>query len=218
MNQSQEINELVKALALAQAELQPAIKDSINPFFKSKYADLGSVWDVCRPVLSKNGLCIMQTTEIQDEKTILSTMLAHTSGQWVKSHLPLNPSKNDSQGMGAAITYLRRYSLSALVGVVCDDEDDGETAVGRGPKQNVPVQKIEPVMSSCEIQPKLSSQELQFLSAEFAKTDDIFKANYMKFMQEKWGVTSINDLPSSAYKPSMTSICNNIKMNKDKGK
>src|ERR1700679_234824 len=112
-NQSESIAELATALSKAQGEMQAAIKDSINPFFKSKYADLGSVWDAARPVLSKNGLCVMQTTEIMGDRVMMVTTLAHTSGQWVKSHLPLNPSKNDSQGMGAAITYLRRYSLSA---------------------------------------------------------------------------------------------------------
>lgn len=132
MNQSESIAELSSALAKAQGDMQAAIKDCINPFFKTKYADLGSVWDAARPVLSKNGLCVIQTTEILNEKTVMVTTLSHASGQWIKSYLPLNPTKQDSQGMGAAITYLRRYSLSAIVGVVCDDDDDGETAVGRG--------------------------------------------------------------------------------------
>src|ERR1700743_995264 len=137
MSQSELINELAAALSKAQGEMQAAIKDKINPFYKSSYADLGSVWDVARPVLSKYGLCVMQTTELNAERNqiIMVTTLAHTSGQWVKSYLPLNPAKNDSQGVGAAITYLRRYSLSALVGVVCDDDDDGETSVGRGKNQ-----------------------------------------------------------------------------------
>src|SRR5947207_7171688 len=125
MNQSENINELASALSKAQGEMQAAIKDSINPFFKSKYADLGSVWDAARPVLSKYGLCIIQGTEIFNEKIVMVTILAHSSGQWIKSLLPLNPSKNDCQGVGAAITYLRRYCLSAIVGVVCDDDDDG---------------------------------------------------------------------------------------------
>lgn len=134
MFQSEFINELATALSKAQGEMQAAIKDKINPFYKTSYADLGSIWDAARPVLCKYGLCVMQTTELNSERNqiIMVTTLAHNSGQWVKSYLPLNPSKNDSQGIGAAITYLRRYSLSALVGVVCDDDDDGETAAGRG--------------------------------------------------------------------------------------
>jgi ERF superfamily protein len=136
MSQSECIHELAAALSKAQGEMQAAIKDKVNPFYKSSYADLGSVWDAARPVLSKNGLCIMQTTEMTTtNQIIMVTTLAHTSGQWVKSYLPLNPNKPDSQGIGAAITYLRRYSLSALVGVVCDNDDDGETAVGRGKTQ-----------------------------------------------------------------------------------
>lgn len=136
MNQSNEINELATALSKAQGEMQTAIKDKLNPFFKSMYADLGSVWDVARPVLSKNGLAVVQTTEMNGNEIIMVTTLIHSSGQWMKSFLPLILSKRDSQGIGAAITYLRRYSLSAIVGVVCDDDDDGETACGRGKANN----------------------------------------------------------------------------------
>ena len=113
MSQSELINELATALSKAQGEMQAAIKDKVNPFYKNAYADLGSVWDAARPVLSKYGLCVIQTTELSPDRNqvMMVTTLAHTSGQWMKSYLPLNPAKNDSQGMGAAITYLRRYSL-----------------------------------------------------------------------------------------------------------
>lgn len=140
--QSESINELVTALSKAQGEMQTAVKDKINPFHKSNYADLTSVWEVARPVLGKNGLCIMQTTEMTPDGStiILVTTLAHISGQWMKSHLPLKPKTVDSQGIGAAITYSRRYSLSAIIGVVTDEDDDGETADGRGKNYINPTQ------------------------------------------------------------------------------
>lgn len=175
MNQSEHINELATALSKAQGEMQAAIKDSINPFFKSKYADLGSVWDAARPVLSKYGLCVLQSTEIVSDKVVMSTILAHSSGQWVKSSLPLNPAKNDSQGMGAAMSYFRRYSLSALVGVVCDDEDDGETAVGRG--------KTPPKAE------KISIHQLQSLTDALGDDDD-----YRKVILEHYKIKSLADL------------------------
>ncbi len=131
MNQSENINELVSALSKAQGVMQAAIKDSTNPFFKSKYADLGSVWDAARPHLSVNGLAVMQFAEQVGDKFMLVTMLAHSSGQWIKSYLPIKPKNDDSQGIGAAITYMRRYGLTALVGVVCDDDDDGNIACGK---------------------------------------------------------------------------------------
>ncbi len=129
--QSENINELTKALVMAQGEMMPAVKDSVNPFFKSKYADLASVVEASRPSLIKYGLCVMQTTTVSGDKNTLVTTLAHTSGQWIKSEILINPVKNDPQGLGAAMTYLRRYSYAAMVGVVTED-DDGETAVGRG--------------------------------------------------------------------------------------
>jgi ERF superfamily len=129
--QSENINELTKALVMAQGEMMPAVKDSVNPFFKSKYADLASVVEASRPSLIKYGLCVMQTTTVSADKNTLVTTLAHTSGQWIKSEILINPVKNDPQGLGAAMTYLRRYSYAAMVGVVTED-DDGETAVGRG--------------------------------------------------------------------------------------
>jgi len=194
MNHSESINELATALSKAQGEMQAAIKDSVNPFFKSKYADLGSVWDAARPVLSKNGLCVMQTTEMLGDKIIMVTTLAHTSGQWMKSFLPLNPSKNDSQGVGAAITYLRRYSLSALVGVVCDDEDDGETAVGRGKTVPSPAPFVaKPATNTINAN---QFNMLQQLEARLPGSEKIALAGWIK---NCFGVESINQLPESAF-------------------
>lgn len=129
-----DISELAQALSKVQGEMQAAVKDKVNPHFKSKYADLTSIWDVARPALSKHGLCVIQATELDADQIIMVTILAHSSGQWLKSYIPLKLSKNDSQGIGAALTYMKRFALASLIGIVSDDEvdDDGETAVGRG--------------------------------------------------------------------------------------
>lgn len=136
MNKSEHINELAKALAEAQSELKGAVKDSSNPFFKSKYADLGSVWDACRIPLTKHGLSVSQityTVHINDIKdTYLETILMHVSGQWISSAIILNPKDNTPQAFGSAITYYRRYALQAIVGVAAED-DDGESAMARAP-------------------------------------------------------------------------------------
>lgn len=128
MNKSESIANLAKALSTAQGGIKAALKDSNNPFFKSKYADLTSVWDSCRTALSSNGLAVTQSTAFVGELLVLETMLMHLSGEWVSSVYPINPVKNDPQGIGSAITYARRYSLSALVGVVADEDDDGNAA------------------------------------------------------------------------------------------
>src|SRR5215470_2839572 len=155
MNQSEQINELAAALAKAQQEIGPAYKEASNPFFKSKYADLSSVWNACKQPLSKNGLAIMQTVEYQAEKMMLVTTLAHSSGQWIKSHMPIISTKQDAQGIGSAITYMRRYSLAAMVGVTTED-DDGNAASERHhthPKQEVvsdkQAQELKSLLSSC---------------------------------------------------------------------
>ncbi len=131
-DQSENIGELAGALAKAQGVIVNASKDRDNTFFKSSYATLASVWDSCRAALSANGLCVLQTTTETDKGLILTTTLAHASGQWVRSVYPVVPVKADPQGWGSAMTYARRYALSAMVGVAPADDDDGEAAVGRG--------------------------------------------------------------------------------------
>jgi hypothetical protein len=132
MTQSQSIGALAAALAKAQGSLKIAAKDANNPFFKSKYADLASVWEACRVALSTNGLSVAQIPEGADvEHMIMITTLMHSSGEFISGSYPIKPVKSDPQGIGAAITYARRYSLAAMVGVVSDEDDDAETAVGR---------------------------------------------------------------------------------------
>lgn len=130
MTQSANINELATALAKAQGQIEGAKKDSSNPFFKSSYADLASVWDACRKPLSDNGLSITQTTTVVESQLYLETMLMHSSGQWQSGILPINPVKPDPQGLGSAITYMRRYGLQSMVGVAPED-DDGNAASGK---------------------------------------------------------------------------------------
>lgn len=122
------IGKLAEALSKAQGEMKMAIKDSANPFFKSSYADLASVWNACRDVLSKNGLAVVQTTEIHEGSIVLKTTLMHSSGEAMSGVLPiLVGDKATSQQLGSAITYNRRYALAAMVGVAPED-DDGQSA------------------------------------------------------------------------------------------
>ena len=126
MLQSESIANLAKALATVQGKLTYAKKDSKNPFFKSNYADLESVWDACRDLLAANGLAVSQFPgsycEI-DKSMSLTTILTHSSGEWISNEMTLPVSKLDPQGAGSAITYMRRYALAAVVGVVQADDD-----------------------------------------------------------------------------------------------
>lgn len=129
---SDHIGELATALAKAQGEIKTAAKDSTNPHFKSKYADLASVWDACRAALSKNGLAVAQITATTDTgKVRVTTTLLHSSGQWIEGELDVKPGQDTAQGIGSTITYCRRYALAAMVGVAPDDDDDGNAASER---------------------------------------------------------------------------------------
>jgi hypothetical protein len=149
MNKSESICDLAKALMLVQAGLTPAKRDSTNPYYNSTYADLSSVWESCRELLAKNGLCVIQGNSVGAENTlIVETILIHESGQWIQSELCLPLSKNDPQGVGSAMTYGRRYGLAAIVGIVADADDDGNAASAKNGNVRPIVQNGRPVASN----------------------------------------------------------------------
>lgn len=126
---SEQIQDLAAAMAKAQAAMKPAIKDSTNPAFRSKYADLTAVWDACRGPLTANGITVWQDVLATDSGIAVTTRLTHASGQWVEFGPLIVPlTKRDAHGVGSATSYGRRYGLSAAIGIVADD-DDGNAAV-----------------------------------------------------------------------------------------
>jgi len=130
MIQSESIANLTLALSIVQGKMSHAVKDSANPFFKSKYADLESVWDACRSLLAENGLAVMQFPGLytdHDKSMSLTTIISHKSGEFISQEMSVPVTKADAQGAGSAITYMRRYALAAVVGVVQAD-DDGNAA------------------------------------------------------------------------------------------
>lgn len=133
--QSASLAALAAALAKAQGQMSAAKKDAVNPHFKSKYADLASVWDACRDVLSANGLAIMQRVGAAADGVCVTTMLVHSSGEWVKDTCVMPVVQRTPQGVGSAITYARRYALAALVGVAAEDDDGNAATHGPPPPQ-----------------------------------------------------------------------------------
>lgn len=129
MAQSENINELMTALSKAQGKMKPAVFNKINPHFKSKYADLASIWDAIRVPFSENGLSVIQTVESKEGYThVMVTTLAHASGQFIRSEMPIMLTDTKPQALGSALTYYRRYALSAIAGVTADEDDDGNIA------------------------------------------------------------------------------------------
>lgn len=135
--QSEQTNELSAALAKAQAAMQAAKFDKTNPHFKNKYASLTAVIDAIRKPLTDNGLSYTQATEIRDGGFVLVTTLRHASGQWVASEYPL-PQAAKPQELGSALTYARRYSLSAIACIAADEDDDAEAATTSGQTASTP--------------------------------------------------------------------------------
>lgn len=123
------IADLASALCKAQATMEGAKKDANNPHFKTKYADLASVWDAIREPLTSNGLSVVQLLRSTQGGVEVETILMHASGQQISDVFAVPASKNDAQGYGSAATYARRYALMAMVGVAPED-DDGNAAVG----------------------------------------------------------------------------------------
>ncbi len=131
-NRSDSIGKLAAALSKAQGAMEGAVKDSANPFFKSKYADLAAVWDACRQPLSANELAVVQIVDDAEvnARIVVETILMHSSGEWISGRIAMKPVKDDPQGIGSCITYARRYGLQAIVGIAPED-DDGNAASGR---------------------------------------------------------------------------------------
>ena len=135
MNKSDSIKELASALALAQGEIENASKGSVNPHFRSRYADLAEVLNTVRPIFAKHGLSISQMPGMDEAGNItVETMLMHKSGEWLSSVITVPVGKKDAQGVGSACTYARRYSLAAVCGIAQED-DDGNAASAPAPKQ-----------------------------------------------------------------------------------
>ena len=141
--QSEQVAELYAALAKAQGQFRPAAKDSENPHFRSRYADLASVWEACRAPLAANGLSVMQRPSTAPDGVWLETRLCHASGQWVADAAWWPVAQRTPQAYGSAITYARRYALAALLGIAADDDDDGDAASRPAISQRV-MQKIAP--------------------------------------------------------------------------
>ncbi len=132
MKTSDSIKELATALAKAQATMAGAKKDSTNPHFRSKYADLASIWEACRDALTSNGIAVVQMTRARPEDVVIvETRLLHSSGEWIEGELLVPVMKADAQGYGSAITYARRYALAAAVGVAPEDDDGNAAAAAR---------------------------------------------------------------------------------------
>ena len=158
MKQSESIKNLAEAMAQAQGAMGAAIKGSSNPFFKSKYADLGSVIEAIKPHFAANGLSYVQFPVSAESSVGVTTRLMHSSGEWLEQDYFIPLGKMDAQAAGSAITYARRYALQAIAGIPSED-DDGNAATQAAPAVPKAVTKAQAKIISDLIQKTESDLE-----------------------------------------------------------
>lgn len=198
MSQSEQINELVSALSKAQGQMRLAAADRSNPHFKSKYASLASTLETIREPLANHGLAVIQTFDSQAADPIVVTTLAHSSGQWISSRLTVLCAQKTNHALGSGITYAKRYSLAAIVGVASGDEDDdGNKSVEKG----LPPVEFVSAEEHAEFKEMLDKCDEKFVKNMFVWAAQKFTSDQMnplkkymgKFIEKQTQPTGEND-------------------------
>ena len=198
--QTESIAKLTEALVKVQSVMETASKDADNPFFKSKYTTLAGCCDVARKPLADNGLAVIQTTTFDEgNSVIVETTLSHISGEWVRGSLKMPLVKLDPQAVGSAITYARRYALSAMIGIVSEEDDDGESAMGRTQAQAQAKTPIKQEVKQETPKDKLIKQAYGVLinGLKMPKEDML---NYLKGVTGKDSIKNWHDLTEDELK------------------
>ena len=169
MKKSETLTEFSKAFAKTQQEMKQPLKDANNPFFKSKYVPLENVVEAITESASKNGLSFTQfPSSDEDGNVTVGTLVMHSSGEWIEyDPIKMKPVKNDPLSIGSAITYAKRYALSAIFGITSDQDDDGNEATQT--KKQQPKKVNDPVISVEKANYYL--KEIATISAEKGKED-----------------------------------------------
>lgn len=203
---SEDLNELFSALSKAQGEYATVGYNRENPYFKSAYADLDAIMKSVRPALAKHGLAFMQQIRInEDGATILHSILAHASGQWMESRMRVIPPKNDAQTFGSTLTYLKRYAAISLLGVtVSHDHSDDDAEVAMVESRDIYAKgiaintKYNPKEQTPEV---ITKEQLDELEYELAQYPDI-----AELVLDGLKIQSLADMPKSKYQVSVNRI------------
>lgn len=204
-NRSESLNEIFSALAKAQAEIDVAGENSTNPHFKSKFASLVDIVRASRPALTKHGLSVFNQiiTDAQGDN-YMCCLLGHSSGQWIETRIKMQPSP-DIQKFGAAITYLRRYMYSAIVGVVSSEgDDDGESLVRSNGATHTP-----------KVTELVTREQLEQLEYELAGHQDIVDSILKRFIPK---INSLKDIPKESFQSVYSTVRKLVETKKSMGK
>lgn len=193
MNQSENIQQLVKALAQAQGAFKRVGHDKLNPHYKSKYASLEAIIDAIREPVAKAGLAVVHSVE--GEK--IETRVMHTSGQWISSTIPLLLDKRSPQAVGSAITYAKRYNISCLLNLSIGEDDDANQAE----EEHVEPPKVELVINDEQV------EQLEGLVAEYPEL--------RKGILSTYRVQSFESLPQNMFNSVVKKINASLKAKKE---
>lgn len=209
MRTSDTVAKIAAALSAFQADVKDPRRDGQNPHFRSKYVQIDGLLDAVRPTLSKHGLSVIQSTGGDGQTITVTTMILHTSGELIETDaLSLKAQRADPQGAGSAITYGRRYSLSAALGVAWDDDDDGNAASEPQKPGQTPV----PTEDAKTVQTPVPTEDAKFatlklIMAEGAKKGvnphdfaDIIRMKYKKIRSSELTKAEVNDLAKNYMK------------------
>lgn len=175
MKSSESLSSFMPDFLKAQSAMGSAVKDSSNPFFKSTYADLNSVLDAVMKPLHDNNLAVLQSpSKAANGDTILTTLIIHSSGEWIEDTAQTKAEKEGPQAYGSVITYLRRYALQAMCCIGAEDDDaEGCTNRGTRPESAKSAPKTEAKSGlaglTAEIKTAKSMQDCSFLFAKIQK-------------------------------------------------
>jgi len=203
-DRSEDLAELFAAMAKAQGQFKKATKENKNSYFKSSYESYGNIIDAIAQPLADNGISYWQPPhEITAGCIYLITIISHSSGQWMKFKMKINPPKNDVQSLGSYITYLSRYMLKSTLGVATqEDDDDGEAAMAanrqiyaKGPAQKA---KFDP---SQEAEPTVSRDQLDSLEYELSELPQLAEE-----IMAKMKINSLADMPKDKYQKTINWI------------
>ena len=202
--ESNEINEIGGALAQAQGEMHTAAAKSVNPFFKSKYASFTEVVIASRSSLAKNKISVVQKPIFCEKHgTSILTKLVHQSGQWMSGIMQVSPQKEDIHSKGSYISYVKRYSYAALVGVCTEDEDDDGTAAVQQERK----QQSRPLLN--KDYEKVTPEQVQNIMFEIGEHTDIAESIFKNF-----NINKIADMPKDYYLKVIQKIRANVSSRK----
>ena len=200
MEKSEQINELAISLSLAQGSMHAATKDSTNPYFKNKYASLASVIDSIRKPLADNGLSLTQHASVDGNIVTVETVILHKSGQWMSSNIKMNSKDVSAQGIGSTITYARRYSLSSILGIAAEEDDDGNASSKPEEKSQPAKTQVNPNYEKAAERFKSNSDEDLITSEQgsalmtFLAKGGHLREDLQQYIMFEWNIEKLADI------------------------